>query len=128
VAYVDEQPAAAQIWIVNSGVASIYKIAYDRKFRDLSVGTYLTTRMMERVIDVDRAREVDYLTGDDAYKKDWMSQRRERWGILALNPRTPRGILEIGRHIGGRAMKRTALKLFNQIKRRLSANNTPQAH
>jgi hypothetical protein len=128
VAYVDGEPAAAQIWIVHCGVASIYKIAYDRKFRDLSVGTYLTTRMMERAIDVDRVREVDYLTGDDAYKKDWMSQRRERWGILALNPRTPRGLLDIGRHIGGRAMKRTALKLFNKVKRVMSPDNTPQTH
>lgn len=114
-AYVDGEPAAAQIWIVHSGVASIYKIAYDPKFRDLSVGTYLTTRMMEYAIDVDRVNEVDYLTGDDNYKRDWMSQRRERWGILALNPRTPRGALGIARHIGGRAVKRAVLSLRNRF-------------
>jgi hypothetical protein len=124
VAYVDGAPAAAQIWIVHSGVASIYKIAYDRAFRELSVGTYLTTRMMEHAIDVDRVQEVDYLTGDDAYKKDWMSQRRERWGILALNPRTPRGVLAIARHVGGRALKRAAVSLAKPFQRGKSRKST----
>jgi hypothetical protein len=126
VAYVDGEPAAAQIWIVHCGVASIYKVAYDRKFRDLSVGSYLTTRMMEHAIDVDRVREVDFLTGDDAYKKDWMSQRRERWGILALNPRTPRGVLAIARHIGGRAVKRAAMSFAKPFRRGQSQNSTVQ--
>ncbi len=103
---VDGEPAAAQIWIVNSGKAAIYKIAYDRRFADLSVGSFLTTRMMEHVLDVDRVHEVDYLTGDDKYKQDWMTHRRERWGILAMNPRTPRGAMAIARHVGGRAARR----------------------
>jgi hypothetical protein len=117
-AYMDGEPAAAQVWIMHSGVASIYKISYDQKFRDLSIGTYLTTRLMEHTIDVDRVDEVDYLTGDDSYKRDWMSQRRERWGILALNPRTPRGALAILRHVGGRAVKRAALSLAEHFPRR----------
>lgn len=105
-AYVDGEPAAAQLWVVHQKTASIYKIAYDRRFSDLSVGTYLTMRMMERAIDVDKVREVDYLSGDDSYKRDWMSHRRELWGILALNPRTVHGMLGIARHVGGRALKR----------------------
>jgi hypothetical protein len=122
-AYVDGEPAAAQIWIVHAGIASIYKMAYDQKFRDLSVGTYLTTRLMEFAIDVDKVTEIDYLTGDDRYKKDWMSHRRERWGILALNPRTPRGILAIARHVGGRAIKHAALSLAGRFRRRGSPEN-----
>jgi len=104
-AYVDNEPVAAQLWVVHKGTASIYKIAYDRRFSDLSVGTYLTMRLMERVIDVDRVQEIDYLSGDDSYKKDWMSHRRELWGVLALNPRTVRGALGIAQHVGGRAVK-----------------------
>jgi hypothetical protein len=104
--HVDGEPAAAQFWIVQNGVALIYKLAYDERFRDLSVGTILTASMMEHVIDVDRVHYVDYLTGDDDYKKDWMSGRRERWGILAMNPRTLRGAAAIVRHVGGRAMIR----------------------
>ena len=35
-------------------------------------------KLMRHVIDVDQVREVDFGSGDDAYKKDWMSDRRER--------------------------------------------------
>jgi len=127
-AYVDGEPAAAQIWIVHAGIASIYKIAYDQKFRDLSVGTYLTTRLMEFAIDIDKVTEIDYLTGDDRYKRDWMSQRRERWGILALNPHTLRGALAIARHVGGRAAKRAVMALAARLRRREShANRTEKA-
>jgi len=108
VVYIDGEAAASQFWIVSNGVASIYKIAYDKRFADLSVGSFLTSRMMEHVLEVDKVREIDYLTGDDKYKRDWMSNRRERWGILAMNPRTPAGALSIARHVGGRAVKRTA--------------------
>ena len=120
-AYVNEQPAAAQLWVVHDGIASIYKIAYDRKFSDLSVGTYLTTRLLQQVIDVERVREVDYLSGDDRYKQDWMSHRRERWGILALNPRTVMGSLAIIRHVGGRAV-RTAMRVL--LRRPLQAETS----
>ena len=106
VVYVDGQAVAAQIWIVVSGVANIYKLAYDERFAKLSAGSVLTAHLMEHVIDVDRVHEVDYLTGDDAYKKDWMSDRRERWGIMAFNPRTPKGLILALRHLGARAMKR----------------------
>jgi len=117
IVYVDGEPAAAQLWMVHRGKALIYKLAYDERFADLSVGTILSATLFEHALDVDKVEEVDYLSGDDAYKKDWMSQRRERWGILALNPRTPRGLLAIARHIGGRAVKRAALspaKLFRR--------------
>jgi hypothetical protein len=106
VVFMEDEPAAAQLWIVNEGVASIFKIAYDPRFAEFSVGTFLTLSLMRHVIDVDKVHEVDYLTGDDGYKKDWMSHRRERTGILALNPRTVRGALGILRHAGGRAIKR----------------------
>ena len=48
---------------------------------------------------------VDFLKGDDAYKQDRMSHRRERWGLLAMNPRTARGLLGIARHKGARLVK-----------------------
>jgi hypothetical protein len=105
IAYVDGQPAAAQIWIVHHGVASIYKLAYDERFAKLSVGSILTSRLMQHVIDVDCVREVDYLTGDDAYKSDWMPNRRERWGVVAFNLRTLRGKMSAIKHLGGAYVK-----------------------
>ncbi|HKV25962.1 MAG TPA: GNAT family N-acetyltransferase [Candidatus Acidoferrum sp.] len=117
-AYVDDEPAAAQLWIVHQGVASIYKIAYDQKFKDLSVGSYLTMHLMEHAVDVDKVRELDYLSGDDRYKSDWMSHRRERWGILAMNPHTIGGAMAVVRHVGGRAGKRTLQKMMGRFVRK----------
>jgi hypothetical protein len=53
---------------------------------------------------------VDYLSGEDDYKKNWMSERREFWGIAAFNPRSVRGLMQIGQQIGGRAVKNAAGK------------------
>jgi Acetyltransferase (GNAT) domain len=103
--YIDEEPAAAQLWIVKGAVASIYKVCYAEKFAKNSVGSVLTAHMLERAIDVERVHEVDYLSGDDSYKANWMSDRRERWGIMAFNPRTLWGNLERLRHVGGRKIK-----------------------
>ncbi|HEY8099303.1 MAG TPA: GNAT family N-acetyltransferase [Burkholderiaceae bacterium] len=106
IAYIDEQPAAAQIWIVYNNVASIYKLAYDEQFASFSIGTILTARLMRQVIDVDKVREVDYLTGDDDYKKDWMSDRRERMGLVAFNLYTLRGLFAACKNLGGHAVKK----------------------
>ena len=122
--YVDGEPAAAQLWIVHHGNAFIYKLAYDERFGELSAGTILSATLFQHALDVDKVTEVDYLSGDDVYKKDWMSQRRERWGILALNPRTPRGVLAIARHVGGRALKRAAMSFPSPFRRGKSRNST----
>jgi CelD/BcsL family acetyltransferase involved in cellulose biosynthesis len=61
---------------------------------------------MRHALDVDKVREVDYLTGDDPYKRNWMSHRRERWGIAAFDPRRPRGIAAALYHFGGQALKK----------------------
>lgn len=105
IAYVEGRPVAAQLWIVRERVASIYKLAYDEKFTGLSIGSVLTAHMMQYVIDIDQVAEVDYLTGDDAYKRDWMSDRRERWGLIAFNLRTVRGVLSAGWHLGRRRIR-----------------------
>ncbi len=105
VAYIDGQPAAAQVWIVAAGVASIYKLAYDQAFVKYSVGSLLTARLMRQVIDLDGVHEVDFLSGDDAYKRDWMSHRRERRGIMAFNLRTFRGGALAAVNLGGSAVK-----------------------
>lgn len=110
VAYIDGRPAAAQVWIVAGDVASIYKLAYDQDFARYSVGTLLTAHLMRHVIDLDRVREVDFLSGDDAYKSDWMSHRRERWGIMAFNLRSFKGIILAVAHLAGRASKNFLLR------------------
>jgi hypothetical protein len=126
-AYIDGEPAAAQVWIVQGDLAFIYKLAYDERFSRFSIGTLLTARMMEHVLDADFVREVDYLTGDDSYKKAWMSHRRERWGILALNPRTLHGCAQIMHHLGGRAV-RTVLQKWSRRDEKISGKSEPASH
>jgi hypothetical protein len=122
VLYMNDQPAAAQLWIVMNRTASIYKLAYDERFSDYSVGSILSAELMRYAIDVDKVEEVDYLSGDDAYKRDWMECRRERWGVVAFNPGTFGGLAAAARHIGGHAIKQTAVgartRLNSLIQRR----------
>jgi CelD/BcsL family acetyltransferase involved in cellulose biosynthesis len=91
----ENEPVAAQIWAVKDGIASIFKLAYDERFAQVSAGSVLTAHLMRHVIDVDRVHTVDYLTGDDAYKRDWMSRRRERVGVRAHRRKSWRGQLAL---------------------------------
>jgi len=85
--YAKGQPVAAQIWFVHDGKASIFRLVYDQAWRQYSPGSMLTGFMMEHVIDNDRVEEIDFLVGNDAYKQDWMSERRERFVLGCKNVR-----------------------------------------
>jgi CelD/BcsL family acetyltransferase involved in cellulose biosynthesis len=93
------EPIAAQIWVVKDAVASIFKLAYKEQHARLSAGSILTTTLMRHVIDVDGVRIVDYLTGDDNYKRDWMSHRRERIGFVVADLGSIAGLMFAVRHI-----------------------------
>ena len=106
VAYLERTPIAFQIWIVHGQTAAIYKLAYDQAYGKLSVGSVLTAALMQRAIDQDGVSHIDYLSGDEGYKRDWMSDRRERWGIVGFNRASARGWLAAARHRLGRALRR----------------------
>ena len=89
VLYVNEQPVAAQLWFVHHGKASIFRLAYDKNWRQYSTGSILTSFLMEYVIDTDRVGEIDFLTGNDAYKQDWMSERRVRFVLSCVKSVRP---------------------------------------
>lgn len=93
VAYIDNIPVAAQYWIVSDNCAYIFKLAYDDSYKEYSIGSVLTAKLMEFVIDNDKVNIVDFLTGDDSYKKDWMSHKVDRFGIILFNPTTFWGIV-----------------------------------
>lgn len=85
-AEVDGEPVAAQFWTVEAGRAFIHKLAHRDDARDASPGTVLTHAMMHHVITRDGVSEVDFGTGDDPYKADWMDQTRPRWRLRACHP------------------------------------------
>ena len=99
------QAIAAQLWLLKDGKASIYKLAYVEGFARYSAGSVLTHHLMHHALDVDQVHEVDYLTGDDAYKSDWMSDRRERRGIVAFDLRTSQGLWAASRHFCGKLLR-----------------------
>ena len=90
-------PVAAQLWLVENGEATIHKLAYAESAKALSPGTILGEAMFRRAIDEDRVRLIDYGTGDEPYKADWMAERRPLWQLDAYNPRTFAGLLGLAR-------------------------------
>lgn len=99
-------PIAAQIWFVKDGTAHIYKLAYKEDYGPLSAGTVLTAELLRHVMDEDKVAVVDYGIGDDPYKADWMSHRRERVGLIAFRKTRLRGILAAARHFGRKLVKK----------------------
>ena len=106
VVWLGETPIAAQLWIVWGGRAEIFKVAYDEAHKALSPGTVLTAALMHHVLGSDHVTEVDYGVGDDPYKSLWMTQRRERWGLIAYDRRTLAGRMGLLREAVGRRGKR----------------------
>ena len=89
IARADGQPVAAQLWTVEGGTAFIHKLAYVEEARPLSPGTILSAALFQAVIDGDHVAHVDFGTGDDPYKRDWMERQRPRWQMVAMDPRRP---------------------------------------
>ena len=86
-----ERPIAVHFWIVKHRHAYIYKLAHDPKYDEYSPGTVLMSRMVKHVMENDRVTRLDFMSGDDKYKQDWMSERREKLSIVAYNPRSWQG-------------------------------------
>lgn len=102
--YVDDVPAAAHFWIMTAERATIYKLAYDEAYAELSVGSLLTRLMFDRVLAEDHPAEIDYGTGADAYKRDWMDYRHHLMTLTAYNTATLAGM--------GMAAKRAARRVM----------------
>ena len=92
---IDGLPVAAQIWLIQQGSATIFKLAHDPAFDNQSPGTLLTHWMLRQLHDKEGAHDVDFGRGDDAYKRLWLGLSRDRHGILAANPRSFKGLATI---------------------------------
>lgn len=90
IARIEGRPVAAQLWSVEGGIAYIHKLAYAKDAKALSPGSVLSAAMFEHVIDRNGVEMIDFGTGDDPYKRDWMESQRPRYRLEMFNPVNPR--------------------------------------
>lgn len=93
------RPVAAQFWTVDGDTAYIHKLAHRTDAEKLSAGTTLTAALFQHVIDTDKVQWVDFGTGDDPYKRDWMETVRTRWQITCLAPLRLQNWPVLARHL-----------------------------
>jgi hypothetical protein len=98
-AYREGRPVAAQFWLVENGVATIHKLAYREDARQFSPGTILSVEMFRRVIDLDRVDLIDFGTGGDGYKADWMSESVPLYTLTAYDMLSFGGLFGLARSL-----------------------------
>ncbi len=86
IARIDGVPVAAQYWTVEDGTAFIHKLAHVEDSLKASPGTLLSAALFRQVIEIDGVKRVDFGTGNDGYKRDWMNRHDPLWRIEAFNP------------------------------------------
>ena len=105
---VGSEPVAVQVWVARDGRATVLKLAHDEAFKAHSPGTVLTALMLRQLLDREHVVQIDFGRGDDAYKQGWATRRRQRIGVLLVNPWRGSGMGALVRHAVGRI--RTAFR------------------
>jgi len=108
--WIDGSPAAAQFWVVEQDRAMVLKLAHDEAFKAHSPGTVLTAWMIRHMIEQEHVTALDFGRGDDPYKQGWVADRRQRIGLLLINPLRPAGLIALARHGLGRLKARLRLR------------------
>jgi hypothetical protein len=107
---IDGRAVAAQIWLVHGGRATIFKLVHRAEASAASPGTLLTHHMIERCLRDEAVSVLDFGRGDDNYKRDWMSVRAVRRGVIAGDWRCVKGLRTIATEVfptwAGRAWRR----------------------
>jgi Acetyltransferase (GNAT) domain len=106
----DGVAVAAQYWTVDGGTAYIHKLAHRESTRELSPGTILSAALFHHVIDEDKVDIIDFGTGDEAYKADWMDASAPLDVIEAYNPASVGGLIG--------AAKASISTLVDRVRRR----------
>ena len=104
----DGAPIAAQYWVLDRGGrrATVLKLSHVEAERQASPGTALTALMIERLLDGDGVRALDFGRGDDPYKRLWVATPRRRIGLVLASPLHPAGLAAIARQGLGRLRRR----------------------
>jgi hypothetical protein len=99
IAEIDGEAVAAQIWLVRARHATIFKLAHRSGQDKHSPGTLLSHWLMRHLATRDAIETIDFGRGDDGYKRQWMSERQDRIGLMIANPRSLAGLATALRHI-----------------------------
>ena len=94
--------AAAALGPVENGVAYIHKLAHLEQMKHLSAGTTLSAALFKHSIDIDRVDLIDFGTGSDRYKADWMEQVRPRFRLDCLDSRQLRAWPALAKRLASR--------------------------
>jgi hypothetical protein len=106
IARVDGKAVAAQFWSIDDGVAYIHKLSHISGLDALSPGTLLTHRLFELAFDKDKVERIDFGTGDDGYKRDWMEQSGHLTTIIAWDAKQPAAWPSLAKHCLSRVAAR----------------------
>ena len=108
VLFVDDEPAAAQLWFLQTShndsgavevTASIFKLAYAPKYQMYSVGSIVSLALSEHVISEDQVTAIEFGMGSEPYKQDWLSAKKTRQSYQIFNQHSIYGKLAIIRHL-----------------------------
>lgn len=108
IARIDGKPVAAQYWSVDHGTAYIHKLAHVSGVDALSPGTLLTHALFRMAFNEDKVARIDFGTGDDGYKRDWMESSAPLITLEGWDPRQP----EAWPALAKRRVKRLAARLM----------------
>ena len=102
VAYHQGEAVAAELWLVENGVASIHKSVYREESRHLAPGNILRLPLFRRALDVERVQSINFGIGDYGYKADWMDRKVPLYGLSAFDLVRPAGVAALGRSLASK--------------------------
>ena len=109
-ASIDGQPVAAQLWTIEDDTAFIHKLAYDPAAAAHSPGTVLTHALFAMAFDKENVAVIDFGTGDDPYKRDWMELSDVHQTLEAYHPRAVRHWPALGKLLAKQALRLARFK------------------
>lgn len=104
--YIEGEAAAFVKMILCGNKVVIYKLAYAPKYNYYSPGSILLGKMIKYVIEEDSVKWIDFGVGNDPYKKDWMQEKTQIYGIIAFNKKTVKGIFYAYKHFLGKFLRK----------------------
>jgi CelD/BcsL family acetyltransferase involved in cellulose biosynthesis len=81
----NDSPISAGFAVVCNRHVYLQKSSYDKNYSSFGPGSIWLSEMIKYAIDNDSVSEIDFLKGNEEYKKLWAEKIRERKGIYIFN-------------------------------------------